>query len=225
MARFKLTKAANRDRAVLVYGRLREAYPDVRCTLDFRNPLELLVATILAAQCTDKRVNQVTPSLFRKFRNAKDFAEASRDELEEAVRTCGFYRNKAKNIQGACRILAGRFDGQVPGTMDELLELDGVGRKTANVVLGEFFEATGVVVDTHCGRLARRLGFTKHDDPVKVEKDLINTWRKEHWTLFSHLFVFHGRAVCHSRAPVCSACVLSDSCPFPTSVQGRRIAK
>lgn len=225
MARLKLTKTANRERAVQVYDRLREAYPDVRCTLDFRNPLELLVATILAAQCTDKRVNQVTPSLFKKYPSARKFAEASRDELEDAIRTCGFYRNKAKSIQGACQALVEHFDGQVPGTMEELLELDGVGRKTANVVLGEFFEAAGVVVDTHCGRLARRLGFTKHDDPVKVEKDLTDTWRKEHWSLFSHCLVFHGRAVCHSRSPVCSACVLSDLCSFPTTAQGRKIAK
>lgn len=225
MARFKLTQAANRERAGTVFERLHKEYPDAQCSLDYETPLELLVATILAAQCTDVRVNEVTKTLFRRFRKATDYIASSDAELEEAIRSCGFYRNKAKSIRRACAAVDERFGGRVPGTMDELLELDGVGRKTANVLLSECFGVEGIVVDTHCGRLARRLGFTKNNDPVKVEKDLMKIVPRERWALFSHCLVFHGRAVCHARGPKCSTCVVNELCPFPSSAQGRKIAK
>ncbi|MCP4640156.1 MAG: endonuclease III [bacterium] len=225
MARFKLTQTANRERAAEVLKRLRKVYPDARCSLDYDTPLQLLVATILAAQCTDIRVNIVTKDLFKTYPTAQAFVDASQEELEAAVRTCGFYRNKAKSIKKACAALVEHHDGQVPDTMDELLQLEGVGRKTANVLLGECFTTQGIVVDTHCGRLAKRLRFTKHDDPVKVEQDLIKILPRDHWTIFSHSLVFHGRAICASRAPKCSQCPLDDQCPFPTSPEGKRIAK
>ncbi|MBN2310593.1 MAG: endonuclease III [Candidatus Hydrogenedentes bacterium] len=225
MAKVKRTQAATRKRAVAVLERLRQAYPDARCTLDYTNPLELLVATILAAQCTDARVNEVTKPLFKQYRTAADYADAPQDELEQAVVTCGFYRNKARNIRKACGALVARFGGTVPETMEELLELDGVGRKTANVLLGECAQAAGVVVDTHCGRVARRLGLTRQTDPVKVEQDLMKVWPQEAWTIFSHSLVFHGRAVCQARSPRCSACCVKDLCPFPDTAEGKRIAR
>ena len=225
MPKFKLTQAANRQRAGQVYEKLAAAYPDAQCSLDHRDPLQLLVSTILSAQCTDVRVNVVTKSLFKKFKTAKDYAEKPVAELEKIIQSCGFYRMKAKNIAAACRKIIERHDGKVPDTLDELLELDGVGRKTANVIRGTCFDTPGVVVDTHCCRLARRLRFTREDDPVKVEFGLMKLWRRETWSLFSHLFVFHGRAVCHSRAPLCSQCPLNELCPFPTSREGKKIAK
>jgi len=223
MAAMKRTRAANRERSAVVLERLKEAYPDARCSLDYENPLELLIATILAAQCTDERVNIVTKDLFRTYQTAQDYAEAPRADLEEAVRTCGFFRQKAKSIQRTCVSLVERFNGKVPGTMDELLSLTGVGRKTANVLLGEYFTPEGVVVDTHCGRLARRLGFTRHDDPAKVERDLMAILPREDWRMFSHALVFHGRAVCKARKPECGGCVIEELCPYPTSAGGRKI--
>jgi len=202
------------ERAREVVRRLRTAYPDAHCELEFRTPLELLVATILSAQCTDKRVNLVTRSLFRKYRTAADYARAGQEELEEAVRTTGFYRNKAKAIRAMAVDLVEKHGGEVPRTMEALTALAGVGRKTANVVLGNAFGIEeGVVVDTHVGRLARRLGLTRHDDPVKVEQDLARVVPRTEWTLFSHWLIWHGRRRCSARKPDCAGCELRDLCP------------
>ncbi len=225
MAKLKMTKTANRERAKAVSDRLRQAYPDARCTLDYTTPLELLVGTILAAQCTDERVNMVTKALFKKYPTAQHYLAVPVDELESDIRSCGFYRNKAKSIRRACEALLERFDGEVPGTMEDLLSLDGVGRKTANVILGECFGTPGIVVDTHCTRLAKRLGFTKNSDAVKIERDLMELVDQSEWTMFSHRFVFHGRAICQARAPKCHECVLRDLCPFPDSAEGKRLVK
>ena len=225
MAKSPLTGAKARARAKAIFERLRETYPDARCSLDYGSPLELLIATILAAQCTDARVNIVTKHLFTKYRHAEDYLKVSITELEEDIRTCGFYRNKARNIVNACRRIVEKFGGRVPGTMEELLTLDGVGRKTANVVLGECFGGQGIIVDTHCTRLAQRLGFTKNTEPEKIEQDLMKLSPSGHWTLFSHNLVFHGRAVCTARAPKCSACPVADLCPFPNTKEGKRIAR
>ena len=224
MAKFKLTQAANRERAASIYRILDRTYGDARCTLDYNNPLELLVATILAAQCTDERVNIVTKDLFRKYPDAKAYAEAPLKELENAIRSCGFYRNKARNIAQACRSIVEDFDGEVPGAMDELLSLDGVGRKTANVLLGECYNTPGIIVDTHCRRVSTRLRFTRQTDPNKIEQDLMKIWPEEYWTQFSHCLVFHGRSVCTSRSPACSECPIATLCPFPESPEGRKIA-
>ena len=218
-------RGSNRERAVQVLDRLKEAYPTARCSLDFVNPLHLMVSTILAAQCTDDRVNIVTPSLFKKYKMPRDYAEAPEGEIEEAIRTCGFFRQKAKNIRNACRTIIDRFGGKVPGTMEELLQLDGVGRKTANVILGECFKTPGIIVDTHCTRLAQRLGFTKNDDPAKIEQDLMKIVPQPEWTTFSHCLVFHGRAVCNARAPRCSVCPVNELCPFPRSARGKEIER
>jgi endonuclease-3 len=219
MAKMKLTQAANRKRAVEVLKRLRKAYPDARCSLDFKNPLELLVATILAAQCTDVRVNIVTKSLFKKYKTPQAYVDAPQEQLEEAVRTCGFYRQKSKSIKKTCASIVERFGGKVPGDIDGLLHLNGVGRKTANVVLGECFGVPGVVVDTHCKRVANRLGFTKHDEPGKIEQDLMKIWPEKDWTIFSHCMVFHGRNACQARKPKCTECVLNDLCPHYEKVK------
>lgn len=225
MAKTAVTLTAQRERARKIYERLIAAYPEACCSLTSRSPLELLIATILAAQCTDARVNIVTKDLFRKYRRVEDYATARVEELEQDIHPCGFYRNKAKNIIGACRKIVAEFGGQVPGTMEELLTLDGVGRKTANVILGECFGKQGIIVDTHCTRLARRMGFTKEEDPHRIEKDLMKVWPPECWTPFSHTMVFHGRAVCSARAPKCSACPLAGLCPFPETKEGKKIAR
>lgn len=225
MTKIKTTISANKIRAVEVYNRLDREYPDAKCSLDHETPLQLIVATILSAQCTDARVNKVTPALFERFKTAQDYVDAPLKEIEGYVKTCGFYRNKAKNIQGMARALVTKHGGEVPGTLEDLTALDGVGRKTANVVLGTCFDVPGVVVDTHCGRIARRLGFTKNTDPVKVEHDLMKVWPKEHWSLFSHFMVFHGRATCVARSPECSKCCVADLCPFPETREGKKIAK
>lgn len=225
MAKFKLTQAANRKRALRVFRRLEQAYPEAACSLDHVDPLQLLVATILSAQCTDVQVNVVTKTLFKKFKTARAFAEAPVRHIEQLIRTCGFYRMKARNIAGACRKILDDYDGQVPDTLEELLKLDGVGRKTANVVLGTAFNTPGVVVDTHCGRLARRLGFTKNTEPKKVEFDLMKIWPRDDWSLFSHLTIYHGRAVCQSRAPLCTQCPVREQCPFPETNEGKKKAK
>lgn len=219
------TLASNRKRAVEVFKRLEQDYPDARCSLDFVDPLQLMISTILAAQCTDERVNIVTKDLFQMYRTAQDYANAPEGELEKAIHSCGFYRQKAKSIRNACRTILERFGGKVPGTMEDLLQLDGVGRKTANVLLGECFNTQGIIVDTHCTRLSQRLGFTKHSDPAKIEQDLMQTVPYENWTMFSHYLVFHGRAVCIARAPRCSECSVRALCPFPDSPQGKKIAK
>ena len=193
---------------------LAEVYPDAHCELDFKTPLELLVATILSAQCTDKRVNLVTPELFKKYRTAKDFASATQEELENAVRSTGFYRNKAKSIRAACAAIAEKHGGKVPQEMEALTALAGVGRKTANVVLGNAYgKNEGVVVDTHVARLSQRLGLTKQDAPEKIEQDLMKLVPRKDWTLFSHWLVWHGRRRCGARKPDCEHCEIEHLCP------------
>jgi endonuclease-3 len=202
------------ERLPEIMRRLRATHPDARCALDHTNPLELLVATILSAQCTDGRVNQVTPALFEKYPTALAFAGADRAQLEGAIRPTGFYRQKARYIQEACRIITGEYQGQVPADMETLLQLPGVARKTANVVLGVAFEiADGIVVDTHVKRLAKRLGFTQKTNPDKIERDLIGLVPRADWIDIGHLLIFHGRRVCHARKPDCPHCVLNDLCP------------
>jgi endonuclease-3 len=192
---------------------LATAFPDVYCELDFTNPLELAVATILSAQCTDKRVNVTTPALFARYRIARHYAEANRSELEELIRPTGFYRNKANSLIGLGARLVEKFDGEVPATLDELVTLPGVGRKTANVILGNAFGIPGITVDTHFGRLVRRWRWTEETDPVKVEHAVGELIERSEWTLLSHRVIFHGRRVCHARKPACGACVLARDCP------------
>lgn len=197
-----------------VLGRLYTEYPDPRTALDWSNPLELLVAVILSAQCTDARVNQVTQSLFLKYTKPEDYAAVPREELEDDIRSTGFFRNKAKSIQGMARALTEDHDGEVPRTMAELTALPGVGRKTANVILGNAFGINeGVVVDTHVKRLSNRLGLTREQTPEKIERDLIPLVPEEDRTAFSHLLILHGRAVCKARKPLCPDCPLNDICP------------
>lgn len=208
------TAAARADRAKKILARLQRTYPQAHCELNFASPLQLLIATILSAQCTDKRVNLVTAELFRKYRTAADFANADLAELEQDVKSTGFYRNKAKNIQACCAALVARHGGAVPRTMEELIALDGVGRKTANVVLGNAFGINvGVVVDTHVTRLANRLGFTKLSDAEKIEQELMPLVPRDQWTLFSHWLIWHGRRRCDARKPDCAACELGEWCP------------
>jgi endonuclease-3 len=192
---------------------LAQAFPHVYCELDFTNPLELTVATILSAQSTDKRVNLTTPALFVKYRTAVDYAQADREELETLIRPTGFYRNKANSLMRLGQELVERFDGQVPRTLDELVTLPGVGRKTANVILGNAFDIPGITVDTHFGRLVRRWRWTALEDPVKVEFAVGELIERKEWTLLSHRVIFHGRRVCHARRPACGVCVLAKDCP------------
>jgi endonuclease-3 len=192
---------------------LDEAYPGAHCELDFADPLQLLVAVILSAQCTDVRVNQVTPALFARYRTAADYAGADRTELEEHIRSTGFYRNKASSLMSLGSALAEKFDGEVPGRLDDLVTLPGVGRKTANVVLGEAFDVPGITVDTHFGRLVRRWGWTELEDPVQVEHAIGELIPRKEWTMLSHRVIFHGRRVCHARKPACGACPLARDCP------------
>lgn len=201
---------------------LAVAFPHVYCELDFTNPLELTVATILSAQCTDKRVNLTTPALFARYRTALDYAQADRAELEELIRPTGFYRNKANALINLGQALVARFDGEVPDTLADLVTLPGIGRKTANVVLGNAFGIPGVVVDTHVGRIARRLGLTKNDDPEKVERDLMGLVPERYWTQLSHALIFHGRRICSARKPRCVDCPLRDDCRHAASAQRRR---
>lgn len=189
-------------------------YGRASCTLDYREPMHLLVATQLSAQCTDERVNKVTPALFERYPQVEDFMNADIRELESMIRSTGFFRNKAKNIKGCCKMIVEEFGGKVPDNMEDMLKLPGVGRKTANVVLGEIYGIPGIIVDTHAGRLARRIGFTKEKDPAKVEKDLIESIPEEMRTVFSHWMVAHGRAVCKARKPLCGGCVIKDSCEY-----------
>ena len=203
---------ANRTRKIIVL--LKKSYGDADCALHFRKPYELLIATILSAQCTDKRVNMVTETLFRKHRSVQDFAEAPLAGLEQDIRSTGFFRQKSRWIQAACRKLLTDFRGKVPGTMDELLSLPGVARKTANVVMGTAFKiASGVVVDTHVGRISRRLGLTRNLDPVKVERDLTKILQKKDWIWFSHALISHGRKICRAVNPLCIDCALNKICP------------
>jgi endonuclease-3 len=192
---------------------LAEAFPDAHCELDFTNPLELAVATILSAQSTDARVNLTTPALFRRYRTAADYAGADRTEMEELIRPTGFYRNKTTSLIGLGTALVERFDGEVPNKLGDLVTLPGVGRKTANVILGNAFGVPGITVDTHFGRLVRRWEWTEQDDPVKVEHEIGALIPKKDWTMLSHWVIFHGRRVCHARKPACGACVLAKDCP------------
>ncbi|NIA22158.1 MAG: endonuclease III, partial [Anaerolineaceae bacterium] len=197
-----------------VLKRLREAYPQADCTLDFGNPLQLMVATMLSAQCTDERVNMVTPEVFRKYRTAGDYATADIEQLQEAIRSTGFFRNKARSIQGACRRIVERHGGKVPTEMAALVALPGIGRKTANVILGNTgHRPGGVVVDTHVGRVARRLGWTKQKEAVKVERELNELIPEKDWARVGHELIQHGRRVCAARKPKCDQCPLNDLCP------------
>ncbi len=201
-------------RAAEVIKRLKKAYPDAHCALNHTTPFELLIATILSAQCTDERVNIVTADLFRKYRGPAAFLEVSQEELERDIHSTGFFRNKAKNIQAACRRLIDEYGGEIPQTMDELLTLGGVARKTANVVLGNAFGiASGVVVDTHVSRLSQRLGLTENETAEKIERDLAELVPKKYWVMFPHWLIYHGRQICNARKPKCGECVLADICP------------
>ncbi|HDP33527.1 MAG TPA: endonuclease III [Candidatus Hydrogenedentes bacterium] len=223
MAKIIRISRQERERAEAIFERLQTAYPDVRCTLDYKSPLQLLIMTILAAQCTDARVNIVCKELFKRYKTAQDFADAAPGALEKAIHACGFFNQKAKSIRGSCAILLAEHGGNVPEDMEALLRLPGVGRKIANAVRGECFGKSVVIVDTHCKRVAHRLGFTRQTEPARIERDLMALWREEHWTLFSHFMVFHGRAVCRARSPQCDGCVVADLCPYPT--RRKRAAK
>ena len=200
--------------AARVIRQLRRHYPHATCALDFRNPLELLVATILSAQCTDERVNLVTKELFRKYRSAADYARARQSQLEREIKSTGFFRNKAKSIRACCKVLVEQYDGQLPEDIEALVEMPGIGRKTANVVLGTALGiASGIVVDTHVARLSRRLGLTENKDPKKIEQDLIQQIPKKHWVEFSHQMIDHGRRICSARKPKCDQCPMGSFCP------------
>ncbi len=200
--------------AASVVGLLARQYPEAACSLDFRTPLELLVATILSAQCTDERVNQVTKGLFAKYRSAADYARVPLEELERDIQSTGFFRNKAKSIQGCCRILAGQHQGRVPQDMETLVEMPGIGRKTANAVLGTAYGiASGIAVDTHVARVSRRLGLSRQKDPEKIERDLMALVPQDQWIALSHRMIQHGRRVCAARRPKCEACPLNRVCP------------
>jgi endonuclease III len=200
-------------RARRINRELADVYPDARCELDFRTPLQLSVATILSAQTTDKRVNEVTPALFQRYRTAADYAAADRAELEEMIHSTGFFRNKASSLIKLGQTLMERFDGEVPNTLNELVTLPGFGRKTANVVLGNAFGVPGITVDTHFGRLTRRWAWTAETDPVKVEHAVGKLIPKQDWTILSHRVIWHGRRICHSRKPACGACPIARLCP------------
>ena len=209
-----LAKSKLLARCRTILRRLRVAYPDVRCALHHENPLQLLVATILSAQCTDARVNLVTPALFRRFRSAADFAAAPPTELESMIRSTGFFRNKARSIRNCCKSLVEKHAGKVPDTLDELIQLDGIGRKTANVVLGVAYgKAEGLVVDTHVLRLSRRMGLTRQTTPEKVEQALMKIVPRKDWIDFSHLLIWHGRKRCNARNPDCIECEVANVCP------------
>lgn len=207
-----------RERARRIIKIFDKVYADAACSLEYKNPLQLLVSTMLAAQCTDERVNKVTKSLFEKYRSVYDFASADVYELQKEIKSTGFFRNKARNIINCCKMLIEEYNGQVPNNMKDLLRLPGVGRKTANLILGDIFGIPGIVVDTHAGRLARRMGFTKHEDPVKVEYDLMDIIPKNKWTSFCHQLVYHGRAVCRARKPDCIKCPVKELCDYGKSV-------
>ncbi|MBW4567057.1 MAG: endonuclease III [Tolypothrix carrinoi HA7290-LM1] len=207
-------RLSKKQRAQEILLRLKLLYPDATCSLNYSTPVQLLVATILSAQCTDERVNKVTPALFGRFPDAASLANADLTELENLVRSTGFYRNKAKNIQAACRMIVNEFNSQVPNQMEQLLKLPGVARKTANVVLGHGYGINaGVTVDTHVTRLSQRLGLTKHTDPIRIELDLIELLPQSDWENWSIRLIYHGRAICKARSPACIACQLAELCP------------
>ena len=208
------TTSQKKERTEQIIKLLKRAHPDAHCALNHSNAFELLLATILSAQCTDERVNVVTADLFRKYRKPEDYLKVPETELQQDIRTTGFFRNKTRSIQGACKMLVEEFNGEVPKTMEELLRLPGVARKTANVVLGVAYGiAAGIVVDTHVTRLSRRLGLTKQTDAVKIENDLIELVPKKDWIIFSHLLIFHGRRICKARRPLCEECSVEKLCP------------
>jgi endonuclease III len=208
-----ISRTALVRRARRINAELAKLYPDAHTELDFRSPLELLIATILSAQCTDKRVNQVTPVLFARYRTAADYAAADREDIEKIIVSTGFFRNKTTSIIALGQALCDRFGGEVPGKLKDLVTLPGVGRKTANVVLGNAFGVPGITVDTHFGRLARRFGWTESDDPVRVELEVGSLFPKSEWTMLSHRLIWHGRRVCHARRPACGACGIAKLCP------------
>jgi endonuclease-3 len=211
-----------KSRALKIISGFEKAYPDAHCELDHSNPLELLIATILSAQCTDKRVNMVTPALFKKYPTAAAYAKADPSTLEQEIKSTGFFRNKTKSIRTACEALVEKYGGEVPRTMDELVSLGGVGRKTANVVLGNAYNINvGIVVDTHVGRLSRRLGLTRVESAEKVEQDLMTLVPQPKWTLFSHLLIWHGRRRCFARNPDCANCEIKTLCPRIGVVEAR----
>jgi endonuclease-3 len=203
----------NRKQARAIYRILTKTYPEIHCELDFKNPLQLTVAVVLSAQCTDKRVNQITPALFKKYKTAKDYAKAPLPEIEELIYTLGFHHTKARHLQGLGRKIVEDFGGEVPGTLEELIALPGVGRKTANVVLGHAFGIPGITVDTHFGRLSRRFQWSESMDPVKVEHEVGELIPQKEWTNLSQRMIWHGRRICHSRKPACGACPLAKVCP------------
>ena len=209
-----MKKQSDQKRVTEIIKILSKEIPDSRIALRFSNPLDLLIATILSAQCTDIKVNQVTVDLFKKYRSAKDYAESNLAKLEEEIRPTGFYRNKAKSLQKCCQELVKRFGGGIPKTLEELVTLPGVGRKTANVILGNAFGIPGVVVDTHVHRVSQRIGLTKNDDPVKIEFDLMEIAPKEEWTHFSNLLVWHGRRTCTAKKPLCGTCPIRNLCDY-----------
>ncbi len=210
---FIIDKETARQRVKAVWPILKKNYPDAKTSLDHCNALELLIATILAAQCTDARVNIVTKTLFKKYKSAKDWADAPIEQIEQDIKSTGFYKNKAISIKTTCRKIIDNFGGKVPDNMDDLLTLNGVGRKTANVVLGNAYDIPGVVCDTHVIRLSRRLQLSANSDPVKLEYDLMEIVPRERWTHFSHLLVFHGRSICIARKPKCEICPIAQYCP------------
>ena len=211
-----------KERASKIIELLEREHEDAKIALHYANPLQLLIATILSAQATDEQINKITPALFKKYRTAKDFANADRLELEQLIRSSGFYHNKAKNIQNCCKNLVEKYDGKVPKTMDELLELPGVARKTANIVLQNAYGIIeGIAVDTHVRRLAQRLGLTLYDDPNKIEQDLMRLIPKNQWSRITNLLIFHGRRVCIAKKPNCSACSLNKICPCAFAFEGK----
>jgi len=212
-------KKDNLKRAKEIIKTLSKTIPDAKIALRSSNPLELLIATILSAQCTDVKVNQVTVDLFKKYRSAKDYARSDVTELEEAIRPTGFYRNKAKSLQKCCQELVSRFGGEVPQTMEELVTLPGVGRKTANVILGGAFGIPGIAVDTHVQRVSQRIGLTKNSDPVKIEFDLMEIVPKVEWTHFSNLLIWHGRKTCVARKPLCEICPIRKLCDYGSKLK------
>ena len=209
----KVDKKEAAERVKKILPILKKTYPDAKIALVFKDPLELLIVTILSAQCTDARVNIVTKDLFQKYKSSQDWVKAEITQIESDIKSTGFYRNKAKNIKGACTKIMEQYNGKVPGTMDELLTLPGVGRKTANCVLGDAFGVPGITCDTHVIRLSRRLGLSDNDDAVKLEFDLDEIVHEKDWTLFSHLIIFHGRNVCKARKPNCPQCPIANNCP------------
>jgi endonuclease III len=217
-------RSSKKQRAIEILVRLKRLYPDATCSLNYTSPVQLLVATILSAQCTDERVNQVTPALFGKYPDAASLANADLEELENLVRSTGFYRNKAKNIKSACQTIVNEFGSQVPKRMEDLLKLSGVARKTANVVLAHAYGInSGVTVDTHVKRLSQRLGLTEHPDPIRIERDLMSLLPQADWENWSIRLIYHGRAICKARSPACEACELSDLCPSAFHVPQEKV--